>query len=70
MKTNKPVPMRAATWYRTSLALGLTTLALPSTSSVSASMTAKRSDLPLPPRSTARISFACEPARSSTTVRT
>ena len=28
MKTNKPVPMRTATWYRTSLALGLTTLAL------------------------------------------
>ena len=28
MKTHKPVPMRTATWYRTSLALGLTTLAL------------------------------------------
>jgi len=28
MKTHKPVPMRTATWYRTSLALGLATLAL------------------------------------------
>ena len=28
MSTNKPVPVRAATWYRTSLALGLATLAL------------------------------------------
>lgn len=28
MKTHKPVPVRAATWYRTSLALGLATLTL------------------------------------------